>query len=331
MRVQGTLFDHVITSKSAWKLKGSVVTISLQKLSKNSTWATLFLATDGTATRAAPAPASTAKKLMQCLHDYEATDPLELSFREGDVIVVIQENNTGWWKGELDGVVGLFPSNFTEELPANQAVSAEYSEEVEELDDATANVVTPSLSASAKAAPKAAAAAVAAASAAAQTAAPAAGAKPPAGAVAVMRPVMGGPTGKPAPLKSPSAYTPSPSSPTAAAAPKPAPILSVAAKPPATAVVSRVVAPASAAPKGGASAGRPALEGSNSAELSPSGGGDKPQVRAMYNFVAQERGELSLRENDVVVLLKKDDSGWWQGSVTYTGWFPASFVEEITD
>lgn len=308
----------MITTRSAWKLKSSVVTISLHKLSKNNTWATLFLSTEGSS-RAAPQPIAP-KKLMQCLHDYDATDPLELSFREGDVIVVIQENSTGWWKGELDGVVGLFPSNFTEELPANQAVSAEYSEEVEELDDSIASVVP---LASAKPTAKAAAAAAAPAS-----PASAGGSKPPAGAVAVMRPMMAG--GKPAPLKSPSAYAGTapatmamPSSPTAKATP-----VSLSSKPSAANTRSPPTAPVPKSASAPNNHARSVLE-----ESGGGGGGDggKVQVRAMYNFVAQERGELSLRENDVITLLKKDDSGWWQGSVTYTGWFPASFVEELTD
>lgn len=248
---------------------------------------------------------------MQCLHDYDATDPLELSFHEGDVIVVIQENNTGWWKGELDGVVGLFPSNFTEELPANQAVSAEYSEEVEELDDSTANVVVPPSKATAK--PGAAAAAVGGA--------PSPSTKPPAGAVAVMRPMMA-PGSKPAALKAQSTYT-SPSMASAGAPPKGGVVALAGSKAAAAPPQSRTPPPASAKSV--------ARSLTTESEHHADGSNARTQVRAMYNYVAQERGELSLRENDVVVLLKKDDSGWWQGSVTYTGWFPASFVEELTD
>lgn len=311
------------------------MTISLQKLSKNAQWATLFLATDAAAAR--PPPASGSKKMMQCLHDYEATDPLELSFHEGDVIVVIQENNTGWWKGELDGVVGLFPSNFTEELSASAPVAAEYNDELDELDDATANVVAPAAPAAAAKPAVKPAAPPASANAAAAAAPPTTGAKPPPGAVAVMRPVMGPGTGtagaKPAPLKSPSAYTPSATaqaSPTAAAAPpapfgKPAPLSAAppkAAAPTPGSGAGRAVA-VTATAKGAA---RPGLENSASSEAD-----GRQQVRAMYNFVGTERGELSLRENDVVVVLKRDESGWWQGQVTYTGWFPASFVEDITD
>jgi SH3 domain-containing kinase-binding protein 1 len=36
----------------------------------------------------------------------------ELSFGKGDVIVVLKQHKSGWWKGEFNGQVGLFPSNY---------------------------------------------------------------------------------------------------------------------------------------------------------------------------------------------------------------------------
>jgi hypothetical protein len=38
---------------------------------------------------------------------------------EGDVITVLAEDPSGWWKGELNGVVATFPSNFTEPCTAD--------------------------------------------------------------------------------------------------------------------------------------------------------------------------------------------------------------------
>lgn len=40
---------------------------------------------------------------------------LDLQFREGDIIVILDQNDpSGWWQGELNGVRGTFPSNFVE-------------------------------------------------------------------------------------------------------------------------------------------------------------------------------------------------------------------------
>lgn len=48
--------------------------------------------------------------------DFEANEPDELSFRRGDVINIIGEEDDNWWQGELDGRRGLFPSNYVGNL-----------------------------------------------------------------------------------------------------------------------------------------------------------------------------------------------------------------------
>ncbi len=44
--------------------------------------------------------------------------------REGDIITVLMEDKSGWWKGSLGGKVGLFPSNFTQPVDAAGAMRA---------------------------------------------------------------------------------------------------------------------------------------------------------------------------------------------------------------
>jgi len=62
----------------------------------------------------------------RALYDYEATSDEELSFFEGDVLVVLKRNGVhdddddvddGWWQGQLlpDGPMGVFPSLVVEE------------------------------------------------------------------------------------------------------------------------------------------------------------------------------------------------------------------------
>ncbi|GFU35105.1 protein nervous wreck [Nephila pilipes] len=59
----------------------------------------------------------------QALYDYEATCDEELSFYEGQIIKIIRRKvcdvDDGWWEGELDGQIGLFPSLVVEELKEN--------------------------------------------------------------------------------------------------------------------------------------------------------------------------------------------------------------------
>ena len=53
----------------------------------------------------------------RALYDYDAAQEGDLSFREGDVITLIDTSDpSGWWVGELNGAQGNFPSNFVEQI-----------------------------------------------------------------------------------------------------------------------------------------------------------------------------------------------------------------------
>ncbi|KAF2148377.1 guanine-nucleotide dissociation stimulator CDC25 [Myriangium duriaei CBS 260.36] len=49
---------------------------------------------------------------VKALYDYDADDRTSLSFRQGDVIQVITQLESGWWDGVIHGVRGWFPSNY---------------------------------------------------------------------------------------------------------------------------------------------------------------------------------------------------------------------------
>jgi len=49
------------------------------------------------------------------LFQFDAQFPQELSFRVGDILNIL-ENNGDWWKAELNGTMGLVPSNYVELL-----------------------------------------------------------------------------------------------------------------------------------------------------------------------------------------------------------------------
>nr|XP_054769425.1 guanine nucleotide exchange factor VAV2-like [Lytechinus pictus] len=58
------------------------------------------------------------------------------------------------------------------------------------------------------------------------------------------------------------------------------------------------------------------------------------QARALYDFSARDTRELSLKENEVVAIVSKagGHKGWWKGCVgDRVGYFPSTFVDEITD
>lgn len=54
---------------------------------------------------------------VKALYDYDADDRTSLSFRQGDVIQVITQLESGWWDGVIHGVRGWFPSNYCAVVP----------------------------------------------------------------------------------------------------------------------------------------------------------------------------------------------------------------------
>ena len=46
------------------------------------------------------------------MYDYTAQNDDELAFSKGQVINVLNKEDPDWWKGEVHGQVGLFPSNY---------------------------------------------------------------------------------------------------------------------------------------------------------------------------------------------------------------------------
>lgn len=46
------------------------------------------------------------------MYDYVAQNDDELAFLKGQVITVLSKDDCDWWKGELNGREGLFPSNY---------------------------------------------------------------------------------------------------------------------------------------------------------------------------------------------------------------------------
>jgi myosin-1 len=68
-----------------------------------------------------PRPTLKSKPTVQlpqcrCLYPYDAQDTDELSFNEGDIIDVISEEPSGWWRGRIRGKEGVFPANYAQKI-----------------------------------------------------------------------------------------------------------------------------------------------------------------------------------------------------------------------
>lgn len=56
------------------------------------------------------------------------------------------------------------------------------------------------------------------------------------------------------------------------------------------------------------------------------------RVRALYDFLPSEPGELEFKKGDVIAVLESVYKDWWRGSLKgKTGIFPLNYVEKLTD
>ncbi|KAI1118381.1 hypothetical protein F5Y14DRAFT_400198 [Nemania sp. NC0429] len=92
-----------------------------------------------------------------------------------------------------------------------------------------------------------------------------------------------------------------------------------------------------AGPSSGAGAGARAGAATGTAEPVPSHptgttAATVSRVRALYDFVPSEPGELEFRKGDVIAVLESVYKDWWRGSLKgQTGIFPLNYVEKLTD
>ncbi|CAG8519125.1 27658_t:CDS:10 [Dentiscutata erythropus] len=72
---------------------------------------------------------STEPKLAKVEYDYQAKETDELSLDKGDVVTVIEQVDKGWWKGDLNGKIGMFPANHVKLIEVPSKPDGEENEE----------------------------------------------------------------------------------------------------------------------------------------------------------------------------------------------------------
>ncbi|XP_045103343.1 intersectin-2-like isoform X17 [Portunus trituberculatus] len=61
---------------------------------------------------------------VEALYPYTAMNEDELTFEAGAIISVIDKEDAAWWKGTLEGAIGVFPSNYVQPYPSDSAANA---------------------------------------------------------------------------------------------------------------------------------------------------------------------------------------------------------------
>ena len=97
-------------------------------------------------------------------------------------------------------------------------------------------------------------------------------------------------------------------------------------------------------PGAGSSSLAPAAAASSSSDSTAPAEGPRPplssgmtaatvsRVRALFDFVPSESGELEFKKGDVIAVLESVYKDWWRGSLKgKTGIFPLNYVEKLTD
>ncbi|KAM3417474.1 hypothetical protein BST61_g5718 [Cercospora zeina] len=82
----------------------------------NSQWFHELEDTSLTVFKFQPAATAVTVKKVVALYDFVPYEAEELAFKKGDTISVVESVYQDWWKGSLDGRVGIFPLNYVEKL-----------------------------------------------------------------------------------------------------------------------------------------------------------------------------------------------------------------------
>lgn len=78
---------------------------------QKATAASPYIQAPPVAARPAPVPAEV---YARAIEDFTGADSRELSFRKGDVLRIISQDDSGWWSSEREGVLGYAPSTYLE-------------------------------------------------------------------------------------------------------------------------------------------------------------------------------------------------------------------------
>uniref|UniRef100_A0A8C7FEK9 Intersectin 2 n=1 Tax=Oncorhynchus kisutch TaxID=8019 RepID=A0A8C7FEK9_ONCKI len=82
--------------------------------------------------RSTPAPLPVCQVIA--VYDYKAANEDEMSFSKGQMISVFDKNDPDWWKGEVNGITGLFPTNYVQMTTVDSDPSQQWCADLNSLE-----------------------------------------------------------------------------------------------------------------------------------------------------------------------------------------------------
>ncbi|KAJ2056945.1 actin binding protein [Coemansia sp. S146] len=284
--------------------------------------------------------ASSRGPLARAVYDYDAEAEDELAFKEGEIIYSVDQLDPGWWAGESeDGLrQGVFPANFVEMIEDSNVDQVSPVRSMPPPPPPVGPVAPPPPPAPMAPAPPPAPMAPA------PPPAPMAPPAPPMAPVAPPPPPMAPPPPPMAPAAPPAPALP-PRGPASEAvpglpprggpalppmAPPPPPAAPMAPPPPPAAPTAPP--PPMLPPRGGPPAPMalpPPPPPAPAAVAPPQQDLGENYATAVYDYDADEEGELSFKEGEIITHIEFPSSEWWEGvnQKGEYGLFPANYVE----
>lgn len=75
------------------------------------------------AAKKAPIAKASTRTFARASFDHVPQDHLELALQKGDIIEILTEDDSGWWKASKLGKIGIVPAPYIEKLPPNSQVA----------------------------------------------------------------------------------------------------------------------------------------------------------------------------------------------------------------
>ncbi|XP_071238377.1 intersectin-2-like [Salvelinus alpinus] len=82
--------------------------------------------------KSTPAPLPVCQVIA--MYDYKAANEEEMSFSKGQMISVFDKNDPDWWKGEVNGITGLVPTNYVKMTTADSDPSQQWCADLNSLE-----------------------------------------------------------------------------------------------------------------------------------------------------------------------------------------------------